>query len=104
MLDFAARARYPVHYAAIAYQAPRGFPPASLSMAWWGDTRFLPHFLDLFRMPGMRAEIAFGPDPIADQDRKRLASLLQDAVGERLHWLRMGMRAQALPKAVEAMA
>jgi 1-acyl-sn-glycerol-3-phosphate acyltransferase len=88
LLEFPAATRYPVHCAALSYRAPRGFPPASRSMCWWGDATFLPHFLNLFRMRGMTAEIAFAPQPVSGGDRKSLAKVLQEAVGERLDYLR----------------
>jgi 1-acyl-sn-glycerol-3-phosphate acyltransferase len=87
LLEFPAATRFPVHCAALRYQAPRGFPPASLTMCWWGNAIFLPHFLNLFRMPGMAAEIAFAPAPVSGADRKSLARMLQEAVEERLDYL-----------------
>lgn len=87
LLEFPAAARYPVHCAALRYLAPTGFPPAAFTMCWWGDADFLPHFLNLFRMPGMVAEIAFAPAPVSGSDRKSLAGSLQEAVEERLRYL-----------------
>jgi 1-acyl-sn-glycerol-3-phosphate acyltransferase len=84
LLAFPAATGMPVHAAAIRYQAPEGFPPAALSMAWWGDAAFLPHFLALFRMPGMRADISFAAGTVTHPDRKTLAAALRDAVAERL--------------------
>jgi 1-acyl-sn-glycerol-3-phosphate acyltransferase len=103
LLEFPAAARFPVHCAALRYQAPRGFPPAALTMCWWGDATFLPHFLNLFRMPGMTAEIAFAPEPVSGTDRKSLARLLQDAVEERLGYLN-GRPAPVPSRPLEAMA
>jgi 1-acyl-sn-glycerol-3-phosphate acyltransferase len=87
LLEYPAASRFPVQCAAIQYHAPFGFPPASLSMCWWGGATFLPHFLKLFRMPGMSAEIAFAAEPVSGSDRKSLAVLLHDSVTERLRWL-----------------
>jgi len=87
LLEYPASARFPVHCGALKYKAPRGFPPASLTMCWWGDADFLPHFLNLFRMPGMEAEIAFACEPVSGDDRKSLAALLHDSVEERLGYL-----------------
>jgi 1-acyl-sn-glycerol-3-phosphate acyltransferase len=87
LLEFPAATRYPVHCAALRYRAPEGFPPAAQTMCWWGDAAFLPHFLNLFRMPGMVAEIAFACEPVSGADRKSLARVLQDAVEERLAYL-----------------
>ncbi|MDQ3002729.1 MAG: 1-acyl-sn-glycerol-3-phosphate acyltransferase [Fibrobacterota bacterium] len=106
LLEYPAASRFPVHCAAIRYQAPSGFPPASLSMCWWGASDFLPHFLNLFRMPGMEAEIAFAHEPICGDDRKSLALLLHDSVTERLGYLSGGGRAAtgSPETALEAMA
>jgi 1-acyl-sn-glycerol-3-phosphate acyltransferase len=87
LLEFPAATRFPVHCAALRYRAPEGFPPAASVMCWWGDADFLPHFLNLFRMRGMAAEIAFASDPVTGADRKSLARVLHEAVGERLDYL-----------------
>jgi 1-acyl-sn-glycerol-3-phosphate acyltransferase len=87
MLEYPAASRFPVHCAALKYRAPEGFPPAATTMCWWGDAVFLPHFLNLFRMPGMDADIAFARDPVSGADRKALAALLHECVGERLAYL-----------------
>jgi 1-acyl-sn-glycerol-3-phosphate acyltransferase len=100
LFEFPAATRYPVHCAALRYRAPKGFPLAAKTMCWWGDAAFLPHFLNLFRMPGMVAEIAFAGGPISGADRKSLARVLQDAVGERLAYL--NGRAPASAEAVSA--
>lgn len=87
LLEFPASTRFPVHCAALRYRAPAGFPSAADSMCWWGDTPFLPHFLNLFRMPGMEVEVAFASGPVSGSDRKSLARILQDCVEERLQYL-----------------
>lgn len=87
LLEFPAATRFPVHCAALRYRAPEGFPPAASTMCWWGEATFLPHFLNLFRMRGMSAEIAFATDPVSGADRKSLARVLQEAVEERLGYL-----------------
>jgi 1-acyl-sn-glycerol-3-phosphate acyltransferase len=84
LLAFAAATAMPVHAAAIRYQAPDGFPPAAICMAWWGDAAFLPHFLALFRMPWMGVDLSFAPGALAHADRKALAAGLRDAVAGRL--------------------
>lgn len=95
LLAYPAAARLPVHAAALRYHAPVGFPPAALSMAWWGDAEFLPHFLALFRMPGMRVDLAFAEEPVAASDRKALAAGLREAVARRLEGLEGGPRRPA---------
>lgn len=87
LLEYPAASGLPVHTAALSYRAPAGFPPASASMCWWGATDFLPHFLNLFRMPGMAADIAFSAAPVSGPDRKALALDLHASVSERLDYL-----------------
>lgn len=110
LLAYPAAAGLPVHAAAIRYRAPEGHPPAAISMAWWGDADFLPHFLALFRMPGMRADLSFAPVAATHSDRKALAAALRASVAERLDALEGGSgaladrAAAALRAAEEALA
>jgi 1-acyl-sn-glycerol-3-phosphate acyltransferase len=96
LLEFPAATRHPVHCAALRYRAPEGSAFAAASMCWWGDAPFLPHFLNLFRMRGMEADLAFAPRPVSGSDRKSLALILREEVGERLGYLR-GFDAAAIP-------
>ena len=79
LLDFAARAGLPVHYAAISYSTAEHDAPASESVCWWGDTPFLPHFLRFLRLARFDARLVFGGAPVRDIDRKALARRLQAA-------------------------
>lgn len=87
LLEFPAASGLPVHTAALRYLAPVGFPSAASSMCWWGAADFLPHFLNLFRMRGMAADIAFSGAPVSAPDRKALALDLHAAVSQRLDYL-----------------
>lgn len=80
----------PVHYAALRYRATAGAAPAERSMCWWGDMEFLPHFLGLFRLQGLEADLAFGPQPLRHRDRKALAAALQAGVVGLLRRLEFG--------------
>ncbi len=102
LLAYPAATGMPVHAAAIRYQAPEGFPPAAISIAWWGDASFLPHFLGLFRMPWMRIDLSFAAGTAAHPDRKTLAATLRSAVAGRLEALEDGPRAPA-DRAADAM-
>jgi len=82
LLEPAALERLPVHYAACRYVTGPGQPPAHLRVCWWGDMPFGRHFWQMIAMPGFRAEIAFGPAPVSDTDRKALARRLHAAVCE----------------------
>lgn len=87
LLQGPAASALPVHFAALRYRTPGDAQPASRSMCWWGDMEFLPHFLNLFRMQGMEASIAFGNQPVADGNRKVLAERLREGVQDRLDYL-----------------
>ncbi|NJN65057.1 MAG: 1-acyl-sn-glycerol-3-phosphate acyltransferase [Acidobacteria bacterium] len=80
LLEIAARAERPVHFAAIRYTAPPGWPPACDSICWWGDATLLDHLWGLLRLPYFEAEIVFGEEPVLERDRKELAHRLQEAV------------------------
>jgi len=82
LLDFAARRDLPVHFAALSYATPDGYGPPSRLVCWWGDAPFLPHFLELLRLPSFRARLVFGDAPVHDPDRKILAEDLRRAVAE----------------------
>jgi 1-acyl-sn-glycerol-3-phosphate acyltransferase len=82
LLEFAARSGLPVWYATVGYRTPPGAPPPAETVCWWGDDPFLPHLLRLMRVPRVEATLSFGPEPIADRDRKRLAARLRAAMEE----------------------
>ena len=82
ILDFAARLEYPVHFASISYQTPRGEPHASEAVCWWGDMSFRGHFFNLLRLSAIDSKLVFGPNPIRASDRKTLASRLRESVTE----------------------
>lgn len=74
------RTGVPVSYAALGYRTPEGNPPAYLSVCWWGDAPFTPHFLSVLTLSRFEASISFGSDPLQAEDRKELASMSQQAV------------------------
>lgn len=84
LLEVAARGGHPVHYARLSYHTPSDAPPAALSVCWWGDMEFGPHFFELCRLPHFSATIAFGGEPIVDHDRKSLARKLHRALEHEL--------------------
>ena len=80
LLEVAVRLNRPVYYAALRYETPSGEKPASETVCWWGDMTFGSHVLELLTLPGFRARLRFGDDTIQQDDRKRLAESLRDAV------------------------
>lgn len=96
----------PVHYCALHYHTPFGWPPPSRSVLFgpdpyfrtpdgkipqsqldmWGPPRwFLPYFLRLLSLPYHRLDITFGEAPLAGADRVELANALHDAVSRVFH-------------------
>jgi 1-acyl-sn-glycerol-3-phosphate acyltransferase len=82
LLEWAARAGHPVHYASLAYRTPPDGPPAHLAVCWWGDMPFGRHLIGLSRLAWIEASVRLGARPISERDRKRLADRLQRAVAE----------------------
>ena len=80
LLEPAARATYPVSYASISYRTPASERPASDIVCWWGDADFIPHLIDLLKVPRFEAFIMFGDHAIQADDRKVLARNLWQAV------------------------
>lgn len=79
----ASRSNRPVHYAVISYHTPQEAPPADEVVCWWGNQELLPHLRKLTVQPPYRARIEYGAEPIAADDRKRLAERLHRAMTER---------------------
>lgn len=79
-LEFAAKARIPVSYAALRFETPAGEMPAHLAVCWWEDIEFFPHLWRLFKVKSYKAQLVFGEEPIIGEDRKALASGLRDRV------------------------
>jgi len=84
LLEWAAQAAYPVHFASLSYRTPPHGPGADQAVCWWGDMTFGPHLLELCRLPWIEATVRFGGEPIEDTDRKRLAERLHRAVSAHL--------------------
>jgi 1-acyl-sn-glycerol-3-phosphate acyltransferase len=80
VLEAAARSGRPVHYATLSYRTPPGAPPASAVVPWAGDDPFLAHAREVLALPAAAATVTFGPQPIRDDDRKRLAARLRAAM------------------------
>ena len=82
-LEFAARARLPVYYAALTYRTPTGEMAANTAVCWWEDISFMAHLWRLFQVSKVYATITFGEDPILLDDRKELARELREKVQEK---------------------
>ena len=82
LLALPARKSLPVHVIALRYRTPEGEPPARDAVCWWGETPLFPHLLGLFRFSKIEAFLDFAPEPVVDEDRKRLTERLREAVIE----------------------
>jgi 1-acyl-sn-glycerol-3-phosphate acyltransferase len=70
----------PVHAVTLSYRLADDQPPADQVVAWWGGMTFVPHLLRLLQLPRIEARVHFDPEPIVDEDRKRLAERLRAKV------------------------
>jgi 1-acyl-sn-glycerol-3-phosphate acyltransferase len=66
--------------ASLTYATEPPAAPADLAVCWWGDMKFLPHFLALLTLPSIRAGLTFGAEIQAGGDRKDLARRSRAAV------------------------
>lgn len=80
LLQVAAAADLPVHWATLSYHTPRGELPAVDSVVWWGGEGLLSHARRCLRLSGFEARLTFGPEPIRETDRKVLARKLYAAM------------------------
>jgi 1-acyl-sn-glycerol-3-phosphate acyltransferase len=82
LLDAAVRTGTPVHYVGLSYGTAPNDPPAHLSVCWWGDMEFAPHFGRLCGLERIDMRVHFGDQPLREADRKTLAAALHQAVTE----------------------
>ena len=80
LLAYPAQESLPVHAATLSYRVRRGDLPANLSVCWWGDAPFLPHFLQFLGLSGFEASVRFVSETVVASDRKALAVSLQRVV------------------------
>lgn len=80
LLQAAAESRLPVYAGAIRYRTGGQDPPARMSVCWWGDMTFLPHFWELCGVSRIEALVAFDPEPATADDRKLLTRTMHSRV------------------------
>lgn len=80
LLEWAAQRGFPVHTVSVTYRVEPGDPPVEQSVCWWGEMPFGSHFIGLARLQRVETVLTFGPEPIVDSDRKRLAERLRAAI------------------------
>jgi len=100
LLEPAARAGYPVSYAAIVTVRRPTSRLRTPPCVGWGEMDFVPHFLKLLLVSKIEATVVYGEDAIQADDRKLLARSLWSAVNEQSpRSLRTGS-AKPVPRAV----
>lgn len=80
LLQGAAAADVPVHYATLSYRTPEGELPAVDSVVWWGGEGLLSHLRRFLRVRRVEARLTFGSEPVREADRKVLARRLETAM------------------------
>jgi 1-acyl-sn-glycerol-3-phosphate acyltransferase len=80
LFEPAARESVPVWWAALRYETPAGWPPASVAASWADWTPILLHMYRAFHVPRLTAEVRYGSTPVRADHRKHLAARLHDAV------------------------
>ena len=83
LLEPAAQAGYPVHWAVLNYDTPEGCPPPSEVVYWRKGLPFAQMMLGILRMPRVHAELIFGNQPSRADNRKQLAQELHHEVSSR---------------------
>lgn len=85
LLQTASETRAPVHYATIRYTTALEEAPPAHAICWVDDTPFHAHALRLLRLSAFDVEVCFGDDALVDEDRKRLAARLHEAVSRQFN-------------------
>jgi 1-acyl-sn-glycerol-3-phosphate acyltransferase len=82
LLEPAVAKGVPVHYAALSYKTPDGYPPASEVVVWKQDVSLGRNILNILALPWVEASVTFGAEPLTAPDRKTLAANLRERVIE----------------------
>ena len=82
LLAYPAQQGMAVHCSTLCYRTPPGEIPANLSICWWGDAPFGPHFLQLLGVARFEARVRFIEAVVTGEDRKELARTLRERISE----------------------
>jgi 1-acyl-sn-glycerol-3-phosphate acyltransferase len=82
MLQPLVEAKTPVSYAALRYEVPAGWPPASVVMCWFDYTPLLLIAYRAFHVPWAEAQVVYGEQSLLADDRKTLSRILHKAVSD----------------------
>jgi 1-acyl-sn-glycerol-3-phosphate acyltransferase len=80
LLEPSAAGALPVGWAALRYETPRNWPPASVVVAWGDWTPILLHVYRAFHPPRITAQITYGADSVTGNNRKALAKTLHGLI------------------------
>ncbi len=80
LLEPAVRGGLPVHYASISYETAEGGPSPRESVVWRNGMGLFGHFFAVAALPGFKALVTVGAEPLRSTDRKALAESLCAAV------------------------
>ncbi|MEM6455592.1 MAG: lysophospholipid acyltransferase family protein [Acidobacteriota bacterium] len=104
LLELAVREGAPVYCAVVDYDTPDGWPPPHVAVCWWGNMLFLPHAIQMLRLPFIEARICFLPPRAPAEDasnehgsvgaagRKQLANQLRQEMETAFSALRAARR------------
>ena len=82
LLELAVQRNQPISYASLSYRTSAGESPAHLAVCWWADMGFADHLIELLKLPGFNATLAFGEETVVESDRKVLAEKLHALVSK----------------------
>jgi 1-acyl-sn-glycerol-3-phosphate acyltransferase len=82
LLQVAVDLGLPVSWAAVRYETPRNWPPASVVVGWEEWPPLLTHIYRAFHAPRITCRIRYGQACVDGDDRRSLAESLHQAVSE----------------------
>ncbi len=83
LLQVAVDLQMPVCWAAVSYETPAGWPPASVVIGWEEWPPLITHIYRAFHAPRIICRINYGEAAIRTDDRRSLARRLHEAVRSR---------------------
>lgn len=91
LFEAAIRLNQPVYCGALEYESCRGWPDASLMVAWGDWTPFLIHVCRVLMMPRFTARVHYLENPVRSENRKDMAHKAQKEIMEALQKIKQGI-------------
>jgi 1-acyl-sn-glycerol-3-phosphate acyltransferase len=82
LLQVAVDLQLPVSWAAVRYETPRNWPPASVVVGWEEWPPLITHIYRAFHAPRIICRIRYGQACVDGEDRRTLAETLHEAVSQ----------------------